>query len=141
MLLTVAPFITGELLKVMDEMGHNDELVIVNRNYPAFSSGPAVVRPPTTDVVSFVEALLEYFPLDDFVEQPLGRMVLAHGDEPTEVQSEILSRARVASGRALEYFDLLRPEFYERARTASAVVLVGEAAPVSCFVLRKGVVR
>jgi L-fucose mutarotase len=141
MLLNVSPVITGELLRTMDEMGHDDRLAIVNRNYPAYSSGRPVIRVPSSDCIEVVRHLLGFFPLDDFAGEPMARMVLSEGDAPTPVQSAVLDLARAATGRPFDYEDLLRPAFYERARECAAVVLVAEQAPVSCFLLRKGVVR
>jgi L-fucose mutarotase len=133
--------LNGDLLKILDDMGHTDQLLVVDRNYPAFSAGKQVVRLGECGVDRAVEAILSVFPLDVFVEHPLQRMDVE--DDPnltTPVQDRVLEIARAAHGRPLQYGVVPRFDFYRRANDAFAVVHTLESAPYGCFILQKGVV-
>lgn len=141
MLKHVDPLIHPELLYAMAAMGHGDELALVDRNYPAYSTGGEVLRLDGVDNATAARAILEHFPLDTFVEEPLLRMeVVGAPDEVTPVQAEMLELARAAGGRAIAMGSLGRLGFYERARSAFALVVTGEERPYSCFLLVKGVI-
>ena len=137
----IDPVLTGELLKVLDEMGHGDQLVIADRNYPAASSGLPVVRVGEIGVVRLMTAILSVFPLDTFVVHPIERMEAE--DDPTVTNDTIdtvLRLGRASHPLPLEYGVIPRFQFYERARQASAVVLTLESAPYCDFIITKGVV-
>jgi L-fucose mutarotase len=141
MLKGIDPVLTGELLKVLDEMGHGDKLLIVDRNYPAFASGRPVVHLGEITQTRAVEAILSVFPLDTFVEAPLERMEV--DDDPSivvAVQEEVLAVARTNHEKPLEYGIVPRLAFYERAKEVFAVVKTLESRPYGCFILQKGVV-
>ena len=74
MLKGIDPLLSGELLNVLDTMGHADQLALVDRNFPAASSGRPVIHLGEVGVVRALEAILSVFPLDSFVERPLERM-------------------------------------------------------------------
>ncbi|BDI21554.1 RbsD/FucU family protein [Herbiconiux sp. L3-i23] len=141
MLIGIDPLLSGELLKLLDEMGHGDDLLIVDRNFPAYQSGNPVVHLGEVTVTRAVEAVLSVFPLDTFVDQPLGRME-AQDDASIvlEAHTEVLELARKAHSASLEFEVIPRFEFYERARGAFAIVKTLETRPYGCFVLKKGVV-
>jgi L-fucose mutarotase len=141
MLKGVDPLLGGELLKVLDEMGHGDQLLVADRNYPAHSPGRPVVRLGESGAERVVGAILSVFPLDAFVPHPLERMeVKDDASLVTPVQSRVLELARASHPVPLEYGVVPRPEFYARARSVYAVVHCLEAEPYSCFILHKGVV-
>jgi L-fucose mutarotase len=137
----VDPLLNGELLKILDEMGHGDQLLLVDRNYPAAAAGRPVVRLGEVGVERAVAAILSVFPLDSFVAHPLERMEVQ--DDPsltTAVQERVLEIARAAHPGPLEYGIVPRLDFYDRAKQVFAVVHTLESEPYSCFVLQKGVV-
>jgi L-fucose mutarotase len=137
----VDPLLNGDLLKILDDMGHGDQLLVVDRNYPAVSSGRPVVRLGEVGVERALTAILSVFPLDSFVEHPLERMEVE--DDPvrtTPVQDRVLEIARAAHPAPLDYGVVPRLDFYDRAKQVFAVVHTLETAPYSCFVLQKGVV-
>jgi L-fucose mutarotase len=141
MLKGIDPVLSGELLKVLDEMGHADVLALVDRNYPAYATGRPVISLGDITQKRAVEAILSVFPLDTFVPQPLARMEAE--DDPTllpAVQEEVLAVAQLHHPEPLEYRVIPRLEFYERAREAYAVVRTLESRPYGCFLLQKGVV-
>ena len=141
MLKGVDPLLSGELLRILDDMGHGDRLLLVDRNYPAASSGKPVVRLGEVSILRAATAILSVFPLDSFVAHPLERMEVE--DDPartTTTQDELLALASAAEGRPLEYGIVPRLDFYERASSAYAVVHTLDAAPYGCFILHKGVI-
>ena len=74
MLKGIDPLLSGDLLKILDDMGHGDVLLLVDRNYPAAASGKPVVRLGEVSVLRAATAILSVFPLDSFVDHPLERM-------------------------------------------------------------------
>jgi L-fucose mutarotase len=142
MLIGIDPLLNGELLKILDEMGHGDELMLVDRNYPAASSGRPVVRLGDVSVTRAAAALFSVFPLDTFVEHPLERMEVDNNESLVgESQREVLEIARAKHGESLEYQVVPRTDFYERAKSVFAVVHTLDARPYGCFILHKGVVN
>lgn len=141
MLKGIDPLLRGELLHVLDDMGHGDRLLLVDRNYPAASSGRPVIHLGEVTVLRAAAAILSVMPLDSFIPHPLARMEV--DDDPaltTPVQDAMLALARDAEGRALEYAVIPRLDFYEHARSCFAVIHTLDAVPYGCFVLTKGVV-
>ena len=141
MLRGIDPVLTGELLKVLDEMGHGDQLVIADRNFPAATTGRPVIRVGEIGAVRVMTAILSVFPLDTFSARPLERMEV--DNDPLLTNSTIdavLDVARPHHAAELQYGVIPRFDFYDRARHASAVVLTLESAPYCDFILTKGVV-
>ena len=129
MLKGVSPIISPELLKIIAEMGHGDELVLSDANFPGTSIGQKCVRCDGHGCAEVMKALLTLFPLDDFVEAPLAVMQVPAGMFP----DTDLPTAK---------FDMMDHDaFMERARKAFAVVQTGETALYGNIIIRKGVVR
>jgi len=141
MLKTLDPLLNADLLHVLQSMGHGDELAIVDRNYPARSTARRLVRLDGADTSRAAKAIFSVFPLDTFVEPALVRMqVVGNPDEVTPVQRAFHAIAEAAEGRDVVMGGLERFAFYERARSAFAVVATSEARPYGCFLLVKGVI-
>lgn len=141
MLKGIDPLLSGDLLKILDDMGHGDRLLLVDRNYPAAASGKPVIRLGEASIIRAATAILSVFPLDSFVDHPLQRMEVR--DDPaitTPTQDALLELARGFEGRALEYGIIPRLDFYAEAAKAYAVVHTLDAVPYGCFVLHKGVI-
>ena len=141
MLKGIDPLLSGDLLKILDEMGHGDQLLLVDRNYPAAASGKPVIRLGEVGVLRAAKAILSVYPLDSFIDFPLERMEVE--DDPnktTSLQDELLQLARTSENRDLEYGVIPRLNFYERAKQAYAVVHTLETQPYGCFILHKGVI-
>lgn len=132
MLKGVDPLLSGALLHLLDDMGHGDQLLLVDRNFPAVATGLPVVHLGEATMSRAMSAVLSVFPLDVFVDTPLERMeVDGDASVTTPEQDAVLDIARRSHPRL---------EFYERARSVFAVVHVLDPAPWGCFVLQKGVV-
>ncbi len=141
MLKGIDPLLSGALLKLLDELGHGDRLVIADRNFPAHTQGPPVVRVDVEDTTRVLDAVLSVFPLDTFSETPVERM--GPQDDPSaenERQRAVLEVARRHHDPELEFGVLARFDFYDRAKQAHAIIATLETAPYCDFILTKGVV-
>lgn len=146
MLKSLDPRLTPELLHVLAAMGHGDDLVLGDANFPAASIAQAtyhgsVVRLAGVDTTVAVRAILSVLPLDEFVATPVWRMEVA--DSPSEmppIQQEVQAEVERAVGHPVAMGPLERFVFYEAARNAFAVIALGERRLYGCFIFRKGVV-
>jgi L-fucose mutarotase len=147
MLKGLDPLLTPELLEVMAAMGHGDELVLSDCNFPSDSVAAETVygqaiRLAGADIGQAAKAIFSLFPLDSFVEAPILRMeMVGKPQEVPPVQQELLSAARANGEREWAMGSIERHAFYARARRGFAVVVaMGERRPYGCFVLVKGVI-
>ena len=141
MLKGIPELIDPELLYILASMGHGDELAIVDRDYPAESTGRRVVYLRGADTTSAAEAILSLLPVDTFVDPPVTRMeVVGDPDEIPEVQRSFVEVVSKAAGRDVTIGALPRFEFYERVRGAYAVVATSEDRPYGCFLVTAGIV-
>ncbi len=141
MLKRIPSVLSPELLKILMEMGHGDELVIADGNFPAASIAQRLVRLDGHGIPGILESLLLLFPLDTYVEKPVGLMAVTPGDKVQPVIWEEYRRIVLASKEPSKDFDYVeRFAFYERARKAYAVIATGESALYANIILKKGVV-
>jgi L-fucose mutarotase len=139
MLIGIDPLLSGELLKLLDEMGHGDEIAVVDCNYPAFTPGRPVVQLGDVTVTRAIQAILSVLPLDESAPSPVECMRSAAG-ALTGGQLEVLAAARQADNRDLQLALIDRFDFYRRAATVTAIVRTLDPRPYGCFILHKGVV-
>ena len=141
MLKGIDPLLSGDLLKILDDMGHGDRLLLVDRNYPAAASGRQVIRLGEVSILRATKAILSVFPLDSFIEHPVERMEVDEDPlKTTLAQDALIALACELEGRALEFAVVPRRDFYERAKDAYAVVHTLDDQPYGCFILHKGVI-
>lgn len=142
MLKNLDPLLTPDLLHVLRAMGHGDEIVIVDANYPAESSGPQVVRLDGIDATRVLDAVLSVMPLDDFVPEACWRMqVVGSPDAEQPIFDEFRAVIARREGAQFKLASLERFEFYARADACFAVVATGERRLYGNIILKKGVVR
>ncbi len=142
MLKTIPALLTPELLKIMMEMGHGDELVIGDGNFPAASMAQRLVRLDGHGVCEILDAVMRYFPLDPYVEAPVSLMQVVPGDPVGTPPVWEKYRAIVEKYEPGTRFEQVeRFAFYERAKKAYAVVATGEGALYANIILKKGVVK
>lgn len=144
MLHGISPILSPELLKIVAEMGHGDELVIGDGNFPAASMSQRLVRADGHGVAPILEGLLPLFPLDRFVSQPAALMQVVAGDttQPTIWEDYRAVIQKYQPERIAEGFEMVeRFAFYDRTRSAYAVVATGETALYANIILKKGVVE
>lgn len=137
MLTGIHPILAGELLAALDRLGHGDELVVADANFPAHRLGAEVVETPGLPSPEVVEAIRTVVPLDGY-EGASVLLMAAEGGERLAVQHELVEAASAPADRVAE---LERFAFYERAAAARLVVRTGELRPYGNLVLRKGVVN
>lgn len=145
MLLKISKLLTGDMLKVLCDMGHGDELVIADANFPAESVAKRLIRVPGVDGVSIARAVLELFPVDTYTDQPAAVMALTESDRQAgmpvpRIWGEYEQVLRQAAGRTVELAQIDRFGFYERSRNAYAVIQTGEERQYGNLILVKGVV-
>lgn len=141
MLKNIDPRLHPDLLYLLAQMGHGDRLAIVDRNYPAESSGVPVVRLDGLDLLSALEAVLTVFPIDTFVDQPVGGMnQVDDPDAVPAVQAEAFALVAQVEGREIGVERIERFAFYEAVRDCFAVLTTTESRPYGCIILTKGVV-
>lgn len=141
MLKNIPNILSPELLKILMEMGHGDELVIADGNFPAASIAQRLIRLDGHGVTEILDAVLKFFPLDIYVDKPVGLMAVTPGDDvkPTiwEDYRKIIeeSKEKFSDFESIERF-----KFYERAKNAYAVIATSESALYANIILKKGIV-
>jgi L-fucose mutarotase len=139
MLKSINPLLTGDLLAILSDMGHGDEIVITDANFPAASVARRLIRLPGLGATDVLAAVLSVFPLDDFVDRPAAAMD-APGERPA-IYPEFESALQQAEGRAIALEHVDRFAFYNRARAAYAVIATGELRLYANIILKKGLLR
>ena len=144
MLKNIPKILSPELLKVLCEMGHGDRLVISDGNFPAESMGKnaKVIRMDGHGVPELLDAILQLFPLDTYVEKPVGLMEVVPGD-PVETPIwntyfDTVQKYDARGENAVQYIE--RFAFYDAAKEAYAIIATGESALYANILLQKGVV-
>ena len=144
MLKGIPKILSPELLMVLCEMGHSDRLVISDGNFPAESMGKdaIVIRCDGHGVPELLDAILQVFPLDTYVEKPVNLMEVMPGDDVEtpiwDTYKEIISRYDARGAETVGNIERFR--FYEEAKTAYAIIATGESALYANVMLQKGVV-
>ena len=143
MLKGISPVISPELLKILAEMGHGDELVISDGNFPGASVGRRCVRLDGHGGAEVMKGVIALMPLDDFVEAPMAVMSVPAGMFPGD-RAPIWEDFRAIADTDMKNakFEFMEHEaFIDRCRRAYCVVQTGEKALYANIILRKGVVR
>ena len=136
MLRNIPPCISPDLMHALMTMGHGDEIVLADADFPAATFSRRLIRADGLDVGTLLEAILPFFPLDSFVERPVLSMDCSEwGDEP-ESYERFRRIIRKADGDFTDFELLERFDLYERAKNAYAVVVTGEAD--GNLILKKG---
>jgi L-fucose mutarotase len=142
MLKGLPPILSPELLYLLAQMGHGDELVLADGNFPAVSLARRLVRADGHGVLPILAATLQLFPLDQFVEQPVA--VMRRVDQPEEaapIWNDFQKQLDAAAGQSVCIERVERFAFYERAKQAFGVVATGETALYGNLILKKGVIE
>ena len=142
MLKNIPKILSPELLKTLMEMGHGDEIVIADGNFPSEAIGKRVIRCDGHGVPELLDAIMQLFPLDTYTEKPVMLMEVVPGDPVVPIiwdkYKEIINKYEPENCK-IEMIE--RFAFYERAKTAFAVVATGEEAIYANIILKKGVVK
>ena len=147
MLKNINSNLNAELLYVLDSMGHGDEIVLSDCNFPSLSTAIKTITGKLIymdgiDIPTLAYAILTVFPLDSFISHPVTGMAVV--DNPSEIadchedMNKILGR-KSETNYQIDFIE--RYEFYERARNSYAVVCAAaERRPYGCFIFTKGVI-
>lgn len=142
MLKGISPLLGPELLHCLAAMGHGDELVIADANFPAAAVARRLLRLDGVGTPEALAAILTLVPLDQYVEAPLAVMqVVGLPDESLPIFAEFQSIADRSEQSAVRMERVERFAFYERARRAFGVVVTGERRLYGNVILAKGVVN
>jgi L-fucose mutarotase len=146
MLKSIDPLLNADVLYALRAMGHGDELVICDTNFPADSVARETVvgdllRIDGVSAARVARAVLSLMPLDAFVEDAAMRMeIIGKPSEIPPVQQEVQSEIDAAEGKSWPMGSIERMAFYERAKKAYCVIQSGERRFYGCFILKKGVI-
>ncbi len=142
MLKGIPKIISPELMKVLMEMGHSDEIVIADGNFPAGTcASNYLVRCDGHNVPEILDAILTLFPLDPYVEAPVALMEVVPGDKVVPVIWDQYEEIIKQHEPNIKIENIERFAFYERAKKAYAIVATGEGALYANIILKKGVVK
>jgi L-fucose mutarotase len=145
MLKGIDPILNADVLHVLKSMGHGDDLIIADMNFPSDSIARQTVTGKLLKLENVtagraVAGVLSLMPLDSFVEHPALRMeIVGKPDEVPPVQQEVQDAIDKAEGRSWPMGSIERFAFYEAAKKAYAVIQTGERRFYGCFILKKGV--
>ncbi len=141
MLRNIDPILSPDLLYALRAMGHGDEIVIADANFPGSSTGPDCIRADGSTASEVLQAVLSIMPLDNFVPDPALTMQVV-GD-PDTVPDAVADFQRIINETAdnpVAIQGLERFAFYDRAATAFAIVQTGERRLYGNIILKKGVI-
>lgn len=144
MLKGISPMLSPELLKVLCEMGHGDSIVIADGNFPAQSMGKngIVIRMDGHGVPEILEAILQVFPLDQYVDQPVSLMERVPGDNADvsiwKTYDKLIEAAEPRGTGVIQKLE--RFAFYEESKKAYAVIATSERSQYANVILQKGCV-
>jgi L-fucose mutarotase len=144
MLKGIPPILSPELLKVLCEMGHSDRLVIADGNFPAETMGKdaIVIRCDGHGVPELLDAILQVFPLDTYVDKSVNLMEVMAGDNVEtpiwDTYKEIVAKHDQRGAGTVG--EIERFAFYDNAKTAYAIIATGEQALYANVMVQKGVV-
>jgi L-fucose mutarotase len=140
MLRGISPALSPELLKLLCEMGHGDEVVLADANFPGPGIATRLCRADGLSASTMLDAILPLFPLDSYAD-PVIMMQIASGDRlDPAVESDYLQVMRKHQPDAPSPVRIERNLFYERARGAFVVVMTGESRIYGNIILKKGVI-
>lgn len=146
MLKKISPLLNADVLHALRAMGHGDDLIICDTNFPADSVARqtrlgTLLRIDNVTSARAAEAVLSLYPLDSFVDDAAARMeIIGKPNEIPPVQSEVQKVIDAAEGKSWPMMSIERYAFYERAKKAYCVIQTGERRFYGCFAFRKGVV-
>ncbi len=139
MLKGISPCLSPDLLKVLAEMGHGDEIVLADAHFPGHTIGVRVLRADGVTISTLLDAIIPVFELDSYAP-PLVMMQAVPGDQlDPQVESDYLQAIHRHAPQAAAPERMERFAFYDRVRSAYAVLITGETRKYGNILLKKGV--
>jgi L-fucose mutarotase len=140
MLKGIPNILPPDLLKILMEMGHGDEIIIADSNFPAASHAQRLVRCDGLPAPQLLDAILQLFPLDTYVKLPVALMGIVSGDSYSpDIWPVYKKTIQKHEPNFTDFEKMERHAFYDRARRAYAIVASGETARYANLILKKGV--
>ncbi|MFK7764251.1 MAG: RbsD/FucU family protein [Roseobacter sp.] len=140
MLRNIDPILSPDFLHALRAMGHGDEIVLADANFPAEALGPKCIRADGADTSAVLRAVLSVMPLDTYVDDPaLSMQVVGDAEAIPETVQDFQQIIDATSDAPRQIQTLERFAFYDRAATAFAVVQTGERRLYGNLILKKGV--
>jgi len=141
MLKGIPQVLSPDILKILMEMGHGDEIVLADANFPSASCSQRLVRCDGIPVTELLSAILKLFPLDHFEKFPIKLMSVVPGDDysPT-IWGEFENIIKKSETENVEIEYLERFDFYKAAKSSYAIVVTGETKRYANIILRKGII-
>ena len=138
MLKGISPYLSPELLKVLAEMGHGDEIVLADAHFPGHSVNARTLRADGVSIVRLLDGIIPLFALDEY-DDPIVMMAAVEGDTlDSAVEREYMAAVRAHAPEAPDPVRVERFTFYDRAKRAYAVVVTGETRKYGNVLLKKG---
>ena len=142
MLKKIPKILSPELLKVLMEMGHGDEIVIADGNFPAASHTKNLIRCHGLNIPEILEAILELFPLDTYTKKPVSFMAVGEGEHyMPKIWEAYKIILKESNEKNIEVEYLERFEFYERSKKAYGIITTSEQSLYANIILKKGVIQ
>ncbi|MCP4142575.1 MAG: L-fucose mutarotase [Chloroflexi bacterium] len=140
MLKNISPLFSPELLATLYRMGHGDEIVLADAHFPGNTMNENVIRADGLKIDALLDAILPLFALDSYVDDPVVMMQVVEGDTPDPtVESSYRAAIDIHAPETPPIVLIDRFDFYDRAKTAFAVVMTGETRKYGNIIIKKGV--
>ena len=140
MLKRIPPLLNGDLLKILRDMGHGDELTISDANYPSASTSKRLVRLDGVSGTDALAAILTIFPLDEFVDSPAFLMSPGAGEAPPALAA-FQTVLDAGNDKPVKVTAVPRFDFYDRAKLSYACVATAERRLYADIIIKKGILR
>ena len=141
MLKNIPSILGPELLSTLRAMGHGDEIVIADANFPASFLGPRLIRIDGISATDVLDAVLTVMSLDEFVDEAAFGMAVVGDPTAREPIYDLFENIIRRHEPAMGFSTLERFAFYDRARAAAAIVQTGETRLYGNIILKKGIIR
>lgn len=141
MLKGISKILSPELLKILSEMGHGDEIVIADGNFPSENYGKRVIRADGHGGEAMLDAVLSLIPLDTYADDNFILMQVVPGDNVNPTIWEDYRKIANKWDKNVKEGSLERFAFYEKAKQAYAIIATGESAIYANIILKKGVIQ
>lgn len=142
MLKNVPRILSPELMRILMEMGHGDEIVVADGNFPCYTHNSRVIRMDGNGGNDVLEAIVSLLPLDSYANENVILMSVLEGDDvETPIWDDYKETLNIYESENAKIGYLSRYEFYERAKAAYAVVATSEEALYANIILKKGVIK